>query len=105
MNTQENGPIADWTIMVYIAADYVLDNFAIESLKQMKRAAGNRVVVAAQFDAAGSEEIRRCLVPIVVTKFVARSRTIGLPWIPWKTVRCRGIPLSAAWGFPTRSAS
>jgi len=33
-------PSANWTIMVYISADGVLANFAVESLKQLKRAAG-----------------------------------------------------------------
>jgi len=41
----------DWTIMVYISADDILANFAVESLKQMKRAAGRGVDVIAQFDA------------------------------------------------------
>jgi len=30
---------ANWVIMVYISADRVLTNFAVESLKQLKRAA------------------------------------------------------------------
>ena len=42
---------ANWNIMIYIAADDVLANFAVESLKQVKREASNRVVVTAQFDA------------------------------------------------------
>src|SRR5215472_6643830 len=45
-----NGP-AKWTIMVYIAADPTLSNFAVESLKQLKAAADKDVVVAVQFDA------------------------------------------------------
>jgi hypothetical protein len=36
--------MTDWTIMVYISADNVLANFAIESLKQLKRSAGNGIV-------------------------------------------------------------
>lgn len=44
---------AEWTIMVYIAADDLLSNFAIESLKQLKMAAGRGVVVAAQLDVDG----------------------------------------------------
>ena len=32
---------ANWTIMVYISADNILANFAIESLKQLKR--GDRI--------------------------------------------------------------
>ena len=39
-----------WTLMVYISADDVLDNFAVESLKQLKRAAGDDIEVFAQFD-------------------------------------------------------
>jgi hypothetical protein len=42
---------ATWTVMVYISADKVLANFAIESLKQLERAAGDGVTVVAQFDA------------------------------------------------------
>jgi len=41
----------DWTLMVYISADDILANFAVESLKQLKRAAGDGVDVVAQFDA------------------------------------------------------
>jgi hypothetical protein len=52
----------NWTIMMYIAADDVLANFAVESLKQLKRAvASNRVVVAAQFDADGQRNIPRLI--------------------------------------------
>jgi len=39
-----------WTIMVYISADSVLDNFAIESLKQLRSAAGGGVTVEVLFD-------------------------------------------------------
>ena len=39
-----------WVIMVYIAADDTLANFAIESLKQLKETATDEVVVVAQFD-------------------------------------------------------
>jgi hypothetical protein len=44
---------ANWKIMVYISADGLLANFAVESLKQLKRAAGDGVVVVAQLDANG----------------------------------------------------
>jgi hypothetical protein len=44
-------PSANWTIMVYISADDVLANFAVESLKQLRDAAGDGIVVLAQFDA------------------------------------------------------
>ncbi|HEY6352063.1 MAG TPA: clostripain-related cysteine peptidase [Candidatus Angelobacter sp.] len=58
---------ANWMIMMYIAADDMLANFAVESLKQLKRAvsannaiSGNgRVVVVAQFDADGRRNIPR----------------------------------------------
>ena len=39
--------------MVYISADSVLDNFAIESLKQLRRAAGGGVTVEVLFDPNG----------------------------------------------------
>ena len=38
-------PPVNWTIMVYINADNVLANFAIESLKQLRNAAGDLVFV------------------------------------------------------------
>jgi len=44
---------ANWLVMVYISADGVLANFAVESLKQLKRAAGKDVVVVAQFETDG----------------------------------------------------
>src|SRR5580704_4772154 len=60
---------ADWTIMLYIAADSTLANFAVESLKQLNESARKPaepddkadVVVAAQFsiDAPGGQEIQR----------------------------------------------
>jgi len=58
MNHPEKRP-ADWILMVYMGATSVLDSFAVESLKQMKRAAGDGIIVAAQFDASGHDEIRR----------------------------------------------
>lgn len=39
-----------WTIMVYISGDSVLDNFAIESLKQLRDGAGDGVTVHYLFD-------------------------------------------------------
>jgi len=60
MNHKER-PVADWTLMVYVGSTAVLDSFAVESLKQMKRAAGEGVIVAAQFDASGHDEIRRLI--------------------------------------------
>jgi len=62
-------PTTSWTIMLYIAADSTLANFAVESLKQLNRAAilppgkddQADVTVAAQFsiDAPGGQEIQR----------------------------------------------
>lgn len=54
---EQQAPIANWLIMMYIAADDVLCNFAVGSLKQLKRAANSNVVVAAQFDADGRRNI------------------------------------------------
>jgi hypothetical protein len=39
-----------WTLMVYISADDVLVNFAVESLKQLKQAANENIQVFAEFD-------------------------------------------------------
>src|SRR2546423_3603487 len=51
---QQSQAQAEWTIMVYIAADDILANFAIESLKQLKQAANKEVIVAAQLDVDGA---------------------------------------------------
>jgi hypothetical protein len=64
MNTLSPGGQADWTIMLYIAADDTLANFAVESLKQINKSTsapdGSRgdakVVVAAQFDLRTANE-------------------------------------------------
>jgi hypothetical protein len=50
---------ANWTIMVYMAAQNLLANFAVESLKQLKSIAGNDVVVAAQLHDDIDREIHR----------------------------------------------
>ncbi len=57
------GGIPNWAIMVYIAADDVLSDFAVGSLQQLKRLAGEDtdVVVAAQFDADGRQAIQRLI--------------------------------------------
>jgi hypothetical protein len=52
---------AKWMIMVYISADNLLANFAVESLKQLKRSAGDGIVVAGQLDASGNHGVRRYL--------------------------------------------
>ena len=53
-----NEQIADWAILVYISADRTLANFAVESLKQLKRGAGEGILVLAQ-QASGREEAQR----------------------------------------------
>jgi len=62
---------AEWTIMMYIAADDTLASFAIESLKQLKRTAGDRIAVAVQFDPFGfrnrPEDIRNYIFTGMVT--------------------------------------
>jgi hypothetical protein len=60
MANQDN-TIANWMIMAYIAADDVLADFAVGSLHQLKRLASDdaHVVVAAQFDANGKQNIGR----------------------------------------------
>jgi hypothetical protein len=63
-----------WTIMVYISADNVLANFAVESLKQLRRAAGDGVNVVAQFDANGKQEARRLLFPKDENADVAKGK-------------------------------
>ena len=67
----QSGPTTktSWTIMLYIAADGILANFAVESLRQLSRSASTgrgkddqaSVVVAAQFsiDAPGGQSIKR----------------------------------------------
>jgi len=50
---------AKWKIMVYMSADGLLANFAVESLKQLKRAAGDGVVVVAQLDTDAIIHARR----------------------------------------------
>ena len=63
MADQEENRIANWMIMVYIAADDELANFAVGSLKQLKSLASQDadVVVAAQFDANGRRNIPRLI--------------------------------------------
>ncbi|HEV2987588.1 MAG TPA: clostripain-related cysteine peptidase [Candidatus Angelobacter sp.] len=61
MVDQQNNAKANWTIMAYIAADDVLSDFAVGSLQQLRRLASENpnIVVAAQFDANGKEDILR----------------------------------------------
>jgi len=53
----------NWTIMVYIAADDTLADFAVGSLQQLRRVAiqDPNVVVVAQFDANGKQDIPRLI--------------------------------------------
>lgn len=53
MRAASQQPEAEWNIMVYMAADDVLANFAIESVKQLRRKAGKDVVVTVQLDVDG----------------------------------------------------
>ena len=48
----------DWTIMVYISADDVLANYAIESLNQLRQA-GDGIAVMAQFEANAKQDPHR----------------------------------------------
>ena len=54
-----NRKTADWTILVYISADRALTNFAIESLKQLKRSSGEGIIALAQMEATGDVEAQR----------------------------------------------
>jgi len=53
----------NWTIMIYIAADDTLADFAVGSLQQLRRVAMQdpNVVVVAQFDANGKQNIPRLI--------------------------------------------
>lgn len=48
-----------WTVMVYLAADNNLNNFAVDSLKQMKAAATDNINVVAQFDTGPRNSTQR----------------------------------------------
>jgi hypothetical protein len=58
---QQNGNTKTWTIIIDMAADSTLANFAIESLKQLNATATKQVKVAVQFsiDAPGGQKIPR----------------------------------------------
>lgn len=55
---------AHWAVLVYISADDILANFAIESLKQLKLASGDRIVAAAQVDKNGDRPAHRFRFPL-----------------------------------------
>ncbi|HEV3036981.1 MAG TPA: clostripain-related cysteine peptidase [Candidatus Angelobacter sp.] len=63
MVDQQNSSNPNWTIMVYIAADDMLSDFAVGSLQQLRRLASENpnIVVAAQFDANGKQNIPRLI--------------------------------------------
>ena len=55
---------ADWAVLVYISADDIFTNFAVESLKQLKLASGGQIVVAAQVDKNGARPPHRYRFPL-----------------------------------------
>lgn len=55
---------ADWAVLVYISADDILANFAIDSLRQLKLASGEKIVVAAQVDKSGLRDPHRYRFPL-----------------------------------------
>lgn len=58
-----NNTNPNWTIMVYIAADDLLSDFAVGSLRQLRQVASDdaNAVVVTQFDANGTQDIRRLI--------------------------------------------
>jgi hypothetical protein len=50
---------ANWAILVYISADRVLANFAVESMKQLKRCAGTGTIALVQAHLSNEAEARR----------------------------------------------
>src|SRR5690242_17550023 len=59
MPDQTNATKAHCTIMVYVQGDDTLANFAVQSLRELKRAANENVIVAAQFKANEQTEVYR----------------------------------------------
>jgi cysteine peptidase C11 family protein len=55
---------ADWAVLVYISADDILTNFAVETLKQLKLASGGQIVAAAQVDKNGERPAHRFRFPL-----------------------------------------
>lgn len=68
-------PPPTWVIMIYIAADNTLANFAIETLKQLNRTGDHDVVVTVQFavDAPGGQRIPRYIFDHPSTESVEKS--------------------------------
>ena len=54
-----SGQIANWAILVYISADHELANFAVESLKQLKRGAGGNTIALAEAHSGNQAETCR----------------------------------------------
>lgn len=50
---------ANWAILVYISADRVLTNFAVESLKQLKRSANKKTIALAQVHSSNQVQAQR----------------------------------------------
>jgi len=59
MGDQADAKKVHCTVMVYIQADDTLANFAVQSLRELKRAANDQVTVAAQFKANEQTDIYR----------------------------------------------
>jgi hypothetical protein len=55
---------AHWAVLVYISADEILTNFAVETLKQLKLASGDQIVAAAQVDKNGDRPAHRFRFPL-----------------------------------------
>ncbi len=55
---------AHWAVLVYISADDILTNFAVETLKQLKIASGGLIVAAAQVDKNGLRPAHRFRFPL-----------------------------------------
>src|SRR5262245_213932 len=50
---------ANWAILVYVSADRVLTNFAVESLKQLKRSASEKTIALVQVHSSNQEGAQR----------------------------------------------
>lgn len=58
-NPQQDHDSLKWTVMVYMAADTTLINFAIESLKQMKASHNTGINIVAELDCGRSRSTER----------------------------------------------
>src|SRR5690242_9066978 len=50
---------ANWAVLVYVSADRILTNFAVDSLKQLKLHAGPDTIVLAQVHLGNEPQTRR----------------------------------------------